>query len=193
MMISSYEGKIYFFISNDGIYEIQDSRKIKRIINYDEKWGEIKDMSVYNGNIYLLDIKKDEVYKYFPTNNGFSEKNSYFKSGEAIDLSDANSLTIDGSLYIGFSKFIQKFTSGIKELFKNNFPNKNIQIEKIYTDREISKIYVWDKSNGLIYILKKDGEYQGQISSNIINTATDFIVYNNKLLFLNKNKIYFIE
>jgi hypothetical protein len=192
-MISSYGGKIYFFVGNDGIYQVDESGKIKKIIDNDKDWGEINDMSTYNGNIYLLDIKKDEVYKYLPTDNGFSEKNSYFKKGEAIDLIDAHSLTIDGSLYISFSKSIQKFTSGIKESFKNNFPNDNLQIEKAYTNKEISKIYAWDKKNGLIYVLTKDGEYQEQISSNIAQLADDFVVYNDKLFFLNKNKIYFIE
>jgi len=193
MLVAAYNEKIFFYVENEGIYQIDDFGEIKKVINNDKDWGEIKDMSTYNSNIYLLDIKKDEVYKYLPTENGFSEKNSYFKIGEAVDLAEANSLAIDGDLYIGFSKFIIKFKRGVKETFKNDFPVNNFKIEKIYTDKEISKIYVWDKVNGIIYILTKNGEYQEQINSGIIKQAEDFLIYKNKLLFLSQNKIYLIE
>jgi len=192
-MLASYNNKIYFFVDNEGIYEVGELEKINQVIKNDKDWGEIKDISTYNGNIYLLDVKKDEVYKYIPTETGFSEKNSYFSRGEAIDLNQAHSLTIDGSLYIGFSKFILKFITGVKESFKNNFPTDDFQIEKIYTNKEISNLYIWDKLNGSVYILTKDGEYQKQLNSGIINQSSDFVVYKNKLLFLRQNKIYIIE
>ena len=192
-IISSYDKKIYFFVDSEGVYELNNLGKIKKIIENDKEWGEIVDMSTYNGNIYLLDIKKDEVYKYLPTDKGFSEKKSYFKKGEAVDLTDANSLAIDSSLYISFSKSIIKLNIGVKESFKNNFPNDDYQIKKVYTNKEIPKVYVWDKKNGLIYILTKNGDYQEQISSEIIKSANDFVVYKNKIFFLNNNKIYFIQ
>jgi len=192
-IIAADNEKIYFFVEGEGVYQIFDKKKIKKIIDKDKDWGQIIDISTYNGNLYLLDIKKDEVYKYLPTGDGFSSKTSYFKTGEAVDLGDANSLAIDSSLYIGFSQAIFKFTSGIKESFKNNFPNKNFQIKRIYTDKETTKVYVWDKSNGVIYILTKNGEYQEQITSAAIKAATDFVVYQNKIFLLAKNKIYTIE
>ena len=192
-IFASYNNKIYLFVDNEGIYEVAESEKIKKIIDFDKDWGEIKDISTYNGNIYLLDIKKDEIYKYIPTDAGFSTKNSYFSQGQAVDLGDAHSLAIDGSIYIGFSKSILKFKSGERESFKNNFPISNLKIEKIYTSRETAKLYIWDKVNQLIYVLTKDGDYQEQITSHIINRANDFLVYKNKLFFLKANKIYVIE
>jgi len=192
-LIAAYDEKIYFLVEDEGIFQIVDKDKAKKIIEKDPQWVEIKDISTYNGNLYLLDVKSDEIYKYLAVDSGFSSKTSYFKSGEAIDLEDANSLAIDSSVYIGFSQTILKFTRGIKEEFKNNFPNKNLVIKKIYTDKEINKVYVWDKENGLIYILNKNGEYQEQIFSIIIKKAFDFVVYKDKIFLLLKNKIYSIE
>jgi len=192
-LISAYDEKIYFLVEDEGIFQVIDKDKIKKIIEKDNQWGEIKDISTYNGNLYLLDVKKDEIYKYLAADSGFSSKTSYFKSGEPINLEDANSLAIDSSIYIGFSQSISKFTRGIKEEFKNNFPNKNLTINKIYTDKEINKVYVWDKENGLIYVLTKTGEYQEQIFSTIFKKASDFVVYKNKIFLLLRNKIYTIE
>lgn len=192
-LIASYDEKIYFFVEDEGIFEMVDKDKIKKIIEKDPNWGKIQDVSTYNGNLYLLDVKNDEIYKYFPSGNGFSSKNSYFKIGEAVDLEDANSLAIDSAIYIGFSQSILKFISGVKEDFKNNFPNKNLTIKKIYTDKELNKVYVFDKENGLIYVLTKNGDYQQQISSEVIKKASDFVVYKDKIFLLLKNKIYTIE
>lgn len=192
-LIASYDEKIYFFVEDEGIFEMVDKDKIKKIIEKDPNWGKIQDVLTYNGNLYLLDVKNDEIYKYFPSGNGFSSKTSYFKMGEAVNLEDANSLAIDSAIYIGFSQSILKFISGVKEDFKNNFPNKNLTIKKIYTDKELSKVYVFDKENGLIYVLTKNGDYQQQISSEVIKKASDFVVYKDKIFLLLKNKIYTIE
>jgi hypothetical protein len=192
-LIASYDEKIYFFVEDEGIFEMVDKDKIKKIIEKDPNWGKIQDIFTYNGNLYLLDVKNDEIYKYFPSGNGFSFKTSYFKMGEAVDLEDANSLAIDSAIYIGFSQSILKFISGVKEDFKNNFPNKNLTIKKIYTDKELNKVYVFDKENGLIYVLTKNGDYQEQISSEVIKKASDFVVYKDKIFLLLKNKIYTIE
>jgi len=192
-LIASYNEKIYFFVADEGIFQFIDKDKIQMVIEKDSDWGEIKDISTYNGNIYLLDIKNDEIYKYVPSNSGFSLKTSYFQTGEAINLQGANSLSIDSSIYIGFSKSIFKFTKGIKEDFKNHFSNKYLSIKKIYTDKELNKVYLFDKDNGLIYILNKNGDYQQQIFSEIIKKASDFVVYKEKIFLLLKNKIYTIE
>ena len=49
-------------------------KKPVRIIEDDSEWGNIIDLNVYNGNIYLLDSEKDEVYKYLVAEKGYSEK-----------------------------------------------------------------------------------------------------------------------
>jgi len=190
--IAAYDEKIYFFVEGEGVYEMIEN-EVKKVIDEDKDWGKIEDIYTYNGNLYLLDIKKDEVYKYIHIDKNFSTKISYFKSGESVDLEGAHSLAIDSYLYIGFSKFILKFNQGVKESFKNSFPTDDFKIDKIYTDKNISKIYVFDKVKGIIYILTKDGEYQEQIFSNIIKKADDFLVYKNRIFLLIKNKIYFIE
>jgi len=193
-LIASYDDKIYFLVDDEGIFQMVDKDKIKKIIEKDSNWGKIQDIYTYNGNFYLLDIKNDEIYKYIPLDNGFFSKTSYFKQGEAVDLEDANSLVIDSAIYIGFSRSILKFISGVRENFKNKFPNINLTIKKIYTDKETNKVYVWDKENGLIYVLTKDGDYQEQISSSeVIKKASDFVVYKDKIFLLFKNKIYTIE
>ena len=188
-LVAYYQDLIFIFVPNEGIYKIEQG-KSKRIIENDKDLKEPIDLKVYNGNIYLLDKGKDEVYKYLVAEGGYSSKQSYFVSGSAIDLSDANSMAIDGAVYIDFSNYIAKYTSGIRDEFKTSFPEENISLTRVFTDRDLDKVYAWDKSQGTIYVIAKNGSYEKQINSSIISKATDFVVFENNIYLLVGQKIY---
>jgi hypothetical protein len=192
-LIAAYQDKVYFYIKNFGVYQIDENGKLKKVIEQDKDWGEIVDLSLYNGNLYLLDRGKDEVWKYLNTGDGFGGKNSYFQKGEAIDLASISSLSIDGALYLAGDKMIFKYLSGVREKFKLNLPDKEFSFDKVFTNNNLEKIYLWDKGKGVIYVLGKNGEYVEQISSSILSKGDDFVVYDNKILVLFGSKIYQIK
>lgn len=192
-LVAGYEDKIFFFVQKEGIFQIGENNQLKKLIDFDKDWGEVIDFWVYNGNFYLLDKKNDEVYKYLVTGDGYSGKNSYFKSGEAVNLEQANSMAIDSSIYLGFSDYLLKYTTGIKDDFNISFPTTNIYIKKIYTDKNLELLFVWDKKNASIYLFSKKGEYQQTIKSSFLSQANDFVVYNKKIFFLLGGKIFAID
>jgi len=192
-LIAAYQDKVYFYIKNFGVYQIDENGKLKKVIEQDKDWGEIVDLSLYNGNLYLLDKGKDEVWKYLNTGDGFGGKNSYFQKGEAVDLASISSLSIDGALYLAGDKMIFKYLSGVREKFKLNLPDKEFSFDKVFTNNNLEKIYLWDKGKGVIYVLGKNGEYVEQISSSILSKGDDFVVYDNKILVLFGSKIYQIK
>ncbi len=192
-LVASYEDKIFFFNQKEGVFQIGENNQLKKLIDFDKDWGEVIDFWVYNGNLYLLDKKNDEVYKYLVTGAGYSEKNSYFKSGEAVNLEEVNSMAIDASIYLGFTDYILKYTSGIKESFNASFPTTSIQVKKIYTDKKLEQLFVWDKKNSSVYLFSKKGDYQQAIKSSFLSQADDFVVYNKKIFLLLGGKIFIIE
>lgn len=189
-VVSGFDKKVFFYFKNSGIYEAGILEKPKKIIDKDNNWGEIIDMAVYNGNLYLLDKEKDEIWKYLSAENSFSEKHSYFAKNEAIDLSAVNSFAIDGSIYLLTEKNIYKYTSGLRQSFKFDLPSVNFIFNKIFTDINTEKIYILDKNHSLIYVLSKTGDYIEQINSDIFSKINDFFVYQDKIYVLLKNKIY---
>lgn len=190
--VAFYQDDIFFFVKDEGVFRVKNN-KLTKIIENDKDWGEIIDMAVYNGNIYLVDKEKDEVWKYLSAGDSFSNKNSYFQAGEAIDLSSITSMAIDGSIYLGGDSFVFKYTSGVRENFKLNLPEKDYQFKKIFTTKDLEKVYLWDKNKALIYVLGKTGEYLEQIKTSIISKANDFFVYKEKIYLVLGNKIYQIE
>ena len=190
-LIALFEEKKYFYISGEGIYQIVNG-KAKKVIENDKDWGNIIDMVVFNGNIYLLDQGKDEIWKYL-AGVEFGNKNSYFSSGQAIDLSAINSLAIDSSIYLAGDSVMIKYTSGLRDEFKVNLPNDKVNLKKIFTSRDLEKVYGWDKDRGSVYVMGKNGDYQEEINSKILSLASDIIVYKNFIYVLQGSKIYKIE
>ncbi|HLL60388.1 MAG TPA: hypothetical protein VK338_01605, partial [Candidatus Nitrosocosmicus sp.] len=163
-LLTTYQGDV-FLLSSDGIYKANEDKQ-ERVVNKDEEWGSITALSVFNGNIYALDSGNDEVYKYLVAENGYSDKSSYFKSGESVDLLGSHSLAVDGSLYIATSKSVYKYTSGIRDEFNLELPeNQKPAIKKLITSKDLNKIYLLDITNSKVFIVSKDGQYERQIES----------------------------
>jgi len=191
-LIALFEEKKCFYVTGEGVYQIING-KAKKVIENDKNWGKIVDMGIFNGNIYLLDQGKDEIFKYLGGVDVFGNKNSYFAPGQSIDLSQINSLTIDGSIYLAGNSVMIKYTSGLRDEFKTNLPDSNTNMTKIFTSKDLGKVYSWDKGKGTVYIMGKNGDYQEQVNSKILSTATDFIAYKDFIYVLQGSKIYKIE
>src|SRR3989339_126464 len=192
VFIALFEEKKYFFIEGNGVYQIVDG-KVKKIIEKDNEWGKIIDLTVFNGNIYLLDQGKDEIWKYMKTEDGFGSKTSYFQQGQSVDLSQVTSFSIDGSVYLAGNSIMVKYTSGLRDEFKTDLPDGNVNMTKIFSSQDLEKVYGWNKSKGTVYIMGKNGSYQEQINSKILSTASDLVVYKDSVYVLLENKIYKIE
>lgn len=189
-LIASYKNEVVFYLPQEGLYKTTTTgEKLKKIIDKDKDWGNIVDFWIYNGNLYLLDEGRNEIYKYLVTEEGYSNKTSYFK-GRTYSLKDANSLAIDASVYVGFEENIIKFTTGIQDEFKTSFPENTVHLRKIFTTKDLEKIYVWDKLKGVIYVLKKNGTYEREIASDILKKTSDFVVYQTNAYILVGGKIY---
>lgn len=191
-IIASTADKQYFYVDGEGIYQVS-AGQAKKVIDVDKDWGKIVDMDVFNGNIYLLDQGKNEIWKYVGGADTFGNKNSYFAPGLTIDLSQINSLAIDGSLYLAGNSVMLKYTSGLQDEFKTNLPDSNTDMTKIFTNKDLTKVYAWDKSRETIYVMSKNGDYSEQINSKILSSGSDFIVYKDVVYVLQGSKIYKID
>ncbi len=189
-IITLSQNKIYVFRKGVGIFELSAEGKSKKVIDNDPDWKDVVDLVSYNGNLYLLDRGANEIYKYLVAENGFSQKTSYFQSGKRANLQDASSLAIDSSVYIGLPDIILKYVSGVQDTFSTSFPEENSKLTKIFTSKDIEKVYGWDRNKGAIYVIGKSGTYERQINSSIFAKASDFVVFGNNAYVLSGSKIY---
>lgn len=191
-IIAGYSNKIYVYKQGAGIYELQD-KTVKRVVVPDGEWGNIVDMQVYNGNIYLLDVGKGSIYKYSVTDAGFSGKVSYFKSASIPGLESATSFAIDSAVYVAADSNVYKYLSGLREDFNLQLPNEGTRITKILTGKDIEHIYLWSKEEGAIYLFTKEGLYEKQVISESLKKGNDIVIYNDTAFILSGNKIYSVS
>jgi hypothetical protein len=163
-----------------------------KVIDADDELGSVADISVYNGNLYFLAPTKNKIYKYVPTENGFSEKSVYTKSESSV-LRQTSSIAIDSSVYAASTDTILKYTAGVEDEFKTVFPEEGVHIYKVITNADLEKVYAWDRANGVLYILAKNGTYERQVRSSSFAKADDVAVFGNTAYTLENKKIYSIS
>lgn len=185
------DGKSNFYLDSKGIYK--DS---KEIIKNNNNWNDSIGLGVYFSNIYVLDKTKGGVLKFVPAGSGYASS-TYFAADVSPDLTDATSMTIDGSIWILLSDgSILKYTRGKADNFNVSGLDKAFSSpSKIYTNIDFDNIYVLDNGNSRIVVIGKDGVYKEQYNVSILKDAKDFEVSENdkKIIILSSNKLYEIE
>jgi type II secretory pathway pseudopilin PulG len=179
------DDKVYA-LTKDAVFSVPQSGEPKSIIKNDNDWTAPAGFAAYNGNLYVLD-KKDGVLKFVAGSGGYG-KSAYF-SGEKPSMTNAVSMTIDGSIWILFSDgTISKYTKGTSDTFTVkglDTPLKNPR--QIVTNADASNIYILDAGNARIVAIAKDGTFKAQYHSPVLQSAQAIDVQENA------KKIYFLQ
>jgi len=189
------DDKNIYFLKDGVISEDKKDSKTKKIINSNDLPKNIGGLGVYFGNIYVLD-KNGQILKFVSSDGEFS-KNNYFPNDTSPNLSKAQSLAIDGSIWILFSDgTILKFTKGESDNLNISGLDKPFSNPtRIFTDLSSDNIYILDNGNSRIAMLSKNGSYQAQYQTNVIKSAKDFEVKESdkKIYILSGGKVYQID
>lgn len=159
-------GTNVYVLTDSGINQVRltDKQTTANVVKKDPQWGSISSLVSFGGNLYLLDIQKSRIWKYVATTNGFSETREYLNPDTLPDLGRANSMAIDGSVWIGTADGkIMKFTQGKTDTFVPQGVDPafggNVTV---YTSDTTTNLYVLDSQNKRVVVLDKDGTYLAQ-------------------------------
>lgn len=194
---------IYFYTSNQKIYELNTSTEKINLSSGTVAFETANGIASYASAIYLLDGIIGQIYRHNSNDSGFGAGESYITS-KSIDLKNAKSITIDGSIYVlkNNGEVIKLQKSKLQDFSVKNIPSPNTKIEnplKIYTNDDAPSIYVLDggKSDSLsgqkrIIEIDKNGEFFRQYVIQINEKLTDFFVNvkAKKIYILSENKVF---
>jgi hypothetical protein len=173
-----------------------DGSNKKTLIKNDNDWQKAGGLSIYFGNIYVLDKKQNQILKFVQTDSGFSKTN-YFPKDTTPDFSKAVSLAIDSSVYVLSSNgTVAKYTKGNADNFSLTGLDKPLSNPTgIITNINDNNIYILDDGNSRIVVFDKTGNYKSQYQATIIKGAKDFEVLekDKKIYILSGGKIYEID
>jgi hypothetical protein len=191
-LVSSYEDRV-FILAGDGIYEVGKDRT--RVI--EKEWeGEVFPYA-YAGNIYLLDKGQNTIWRYPGVEGGFSSQQKWLGAGVEPDFSNVVSITIDGSIWV-LTKTgkILKFSLGSPQNISTAGIVPEISsADAIYTNEELSFVYILDRAGKRVVVLDKDGKYKAQYFSDKAQEAVDLVVSEKEreIILLTGDKLYSIE
>jgi hypothetical protein len=156
------------------------------------RWSSLETAAGWQGNLYVLDSRANQVWRYYPTENGYdSEMKGILDS---CDLGEAVDSAIDGSVYVLLhSGAILKFTLGRLEDFPQRGIDKPLSTPNaIFCTLDNVFIYVVDAGNQRIVAFRRDGKFQQQLVSEHFGRLQNIFVDENKgrIYVLSDNKLY---
>ena len=187
---------IYLF-NSDGIVAVDIKSKTSKIaIKKDDRWGNIRSIASYGGNLYLLDSQNHAIWKYIATDFGFSARSNYLNPDVRVNFATAGTLIIDGSVWVTTDTEILKFTRGLSEDFSFKGISDSIQNVTNFSTSDSNKyLYILDKPLSRIVIFDKDGVYESQYQWDDLKNADGIIASESgkKIFVMIGSKIYAID
>lgn len=183
----------YVYILDDsGVHSLDKKTGQNKMLIKNDSWKTPDGIGTYLGNIYILDKSSNQILKFVDEGEGFAKTN-YF-SDSPPNLSNAISLTIDGSIWILFKDgSIQKFIKGTKDVLNvSGFKKPLENPTKIFTNKDTDNLYILDNGNSRVVVIGKDGKYRSEYQLDAIKNAKDFEVVegSKKIYILSQNKIH---
>lgn len=189
LALLSTPDKIYIYGKNDNYNTYLLKPSLENTLH-------IKDMAQYGNNLYFLNAEKLNILKYVPEENSLAGSN-WLNETFREDLIDAQSLAVDGSVYIATKNgTINEYVSGkrSKQIKPDIIPPLN-QIDQIFTGAEMKKLYILDSKNRRIIVVNKNDGLTIQYVSNAFNSLKDLWVDQDEttIYLLNEFKVYRIN
>lgn len=183
-----------FVVSDSGVVEVSLSGKTSAVvIGSDPEWGEIVDIDVFGGNLYLLDRGTHEIFRYQGVEGGFGTRQRWLGEGILPDLSGALSMAIDGEIWVLKSTEILRFSRGSPVGFRIvGLETALSDPIALYTDEDSERLYVLDRGNKRVVVLDKNGEYTEQYQWEGIESVSSMVVSESqgKIILLSGSLVY---
>jgi hypothetical protein len=154
----------------------------------------VQDLLIYGNNLYVLDAIDKQIFKYPEKGSAFANGVPWLK--EDIDLSQASSFTVDGSVYvISNNGQIFNFLKGSLVKFEYRQPRPTLgQKTVIKTFKDSNYLYIIDPNNKRIVILDKEGNIKDQYTSQKFDDLKDLAIdpQEKAIYLLNGNHLYLL-
>jgi len=150
--------------SNRGLQEFRPNAEPRPLpLRGAQDWASFQTAAGFEGNLYILDPKASQVWRYVPTDNGFdSERRAALPS---VDLRDALDLVIDGDVYLLLRDGkVLKFSNGRPHPFsQDGLDRPLLRPVALFADPATKALYVADAGNNRIVVFNKaDGKFLRQ-------------------------------
>lgn len=148
------------------------------LLSYDVTWGPARIplagrekliqpqlIKSYGGNLYVVDTKANQIWRFRPSEKGYeNQPEPYFSAATKIDLSGIQAVEIDGFVWLLFADGrLLKFFGGEQKAFElKGLPDPLSAPTAVVSQLDGDLLYIADAGNGRILEFSKDGQFQRQ-------------------------------
>ena len=131
------------------------------------EWRYPQSAQTYAGNFYVLEPSLNQIFRYLPTGNGYSDDaTAYFDAGSPVSLGGVVDMAISsegcgGYVYLLYRNgVLTKYARGVAEPFAAIVPDKQPQdTPAFFSSAENCHVFVVDAGNGRIVEFQPDGVF----------------------------------
>jgi hypothetical protein len=130
-----------------------------------DKWQQAQLMLGYQGKLYILDPKANQIWRYLPGEKGYEgDPEQYFASGSPTDLTGVQAMAIDGNIWLLFPDGrLLKFLAGEAQPFiPKGPPGTPKSPADLAVPLDGDRLYVADAGTGRILEYSKEGTLNRQ-------------------------------
>lgn len=176
-------------------YDLEGAQWSASPVEDTENWGDLRALDSFGANIYLLDGKNNQIYRYTPTATGYTTEGApYFPSNAQPVLNKAVDMAIDGDIWVlNDNGTVLRFRGGVAVPFQlGAIPTPLKDPTAIYTRTGVDSLYISDSGNQRIIEFDKNGKFVRQFKpfaekGDVFKNLRDFTVNETK------GKLYFIN
>ncbi len=148
-----------------------------------DRWGEPRFTLGYGGNLYVVDVGANQIWRYRPAAEGFNAPEPYFAEGTQINLSGLQAVAIDGNIWLLYSdgRLLKFFGGQGRSFVWQGLPGELSAPAAVVVPIEGDRLYVADAGNGRIIEATKEGVFLRQF-----RTREGGIIRNLRSLYLDE-------
>jgi hypothetical protein len=165
---SEANGRLLILDSERKLFELRPgSLPAPLALRRTNAWASVAGIAAYDGNLYVLDPRGNQVHRYLPAASGFDSEPTALLSGNR-DLSAGMGIAVEGDIFVFLKDGgLRRFRSGA-EL---EFPLSGIDRQpRSATDIAVAagaeEVYLADSGNKRVLVANRDGSYNRQYVSN---------------------------
>ncbi|HEX9114974.1 MAG TPA: hypothetical protein VGA61_02820 [Anaerolineae bacterium] len=148
-------------------YDVQFGAAREALGGRDQWGGTPQLLAGYNGNLYLVDAKANQIWRYRPSDKGYSgTPDRYFAENVQVNLTGVQSIAIDGSIWLLYAdgRLIKFFTGKQDAFTPTGLPTPLSGPTAVAVSADGDQIYIADTGNGrIVELSKKTGQFQRQL------------------------------
>lgn len=191
------QNSLLFLTRTGKMIEYKDAR-FALINTKDGIWKKGIDMKSYSDRVYILDPERNQIWRYPRLRDSFDAATTY---NQNADLKSGVAFAIDSSVYVLNSDgTITYLYQGQKQEYPLRRPPLNAVIAptRIYTNADLSYLFVLEPSKQRILLFRKDlknggAQYQTQYIFEKTGVLRDLMIADNRLYVMDDKKVYFVN